>query len=99
MRYVKVRWIHASPDYPETLYSELDQDMWEIRKVEVYADGRMDFADNDRRSGNTKLGIVPHPSLEEIATDPQFKPMLISAEEFESIWNHAREQLKSKFKI
>jgi hypothetical protein len=90
MRYVKVRWIHTSPNYPELIYSELDQEMWEMRKVEVYADGRMDFANSNERSGNAKLGIAPYPPLEEIATDPQFDPMVISVEEFESMWARAR---------
>jgi len=82
--------MHTSQDYPVMLYSELSNDMWEIRKVEVYADGRTDFADSDKRSGNTKLSIEPYPSLLEIAADPQFEPIVISAEEFESIWKCAR---------
>jgi hypothetical protein len=43
MKYVKVRWNHALPNEPVVLYSELDDQMWETRKVEVYADGRADF--------------------------------------------------------
>lgn len=35
------------PDEPVMLYSELNDDMWETRKVEVYADGRSDFANSE----------------------------------------------------
>lgn len=90
MKYVKVRWIHAIPDEPVMLFSELTDDMWETRKVEVYADGRADFADSEERSGSTKLGIEPYPPLEEIAADPQFEPVVISAEEFEAAWERAK---------
>lgn len=90
MKYVKVRWIHTSHDDPVTLYSELNSDLWEERKVEIYADGRADFADSEERSGSTKLGIEPFPALEEIASDPQFEPMVISAAEFESAWEQAK---------
>jgi hypothetical protein len=90
MKYVKVRWIHAIPDEPVMLFSELTDDMWETRKVEVYADGRADFADSEERSGSTKLGIEPYPPLEEIAADPQFEPVVISAEEFEAAWESAK---------
>lgn len=72
------------------LFSELTDDMWETRKVEVYADGRADFADSEERSGSTKLGIEPYPPLEEIAADPQFEPVVISAEEFEAAWKSAK---------
>jgi len=90
MKYVKVRWIHSLPDEPVLLYSELTGDMWETRKVEVYSDGHADFADSEKRSGTTKLGIEPYPELEQIAANPEFEPMVISSEEFESAWERAR---------
>jgi hypothetical protein len=90
MRYIKVKWLHSSADTPVLLYSELNPDLWEVRKVEVYADGRKDFADREERSGSTKLGIEPLPPLEQIAADPEFEPAIISAEEFEAVWEEAK---------
>jgi HEAT repeat protein len=90
MRYVKVKWLQDSPDYPVLLYSELDIQDWEVRKVEVYADGRMDFADHIERSGDTKLGIEPLPPLAEVAADREFEPFTITPEEFEKVWLEAR---------
>lgn len=90
MKYVKVKWRHSLDDTPVLLYSELNSGLWEVRKVEVYADGRIDFADREERSGSTKLGIEPLPSLEEIAADPEFEPAAISAAEFESVWEQAK---------
>jgi HEAT repeat protein len=90
MRYIKVKWLHTSPDTPVLLYSELNGELWEVRKVEVYADGRMDFACREEQSGNTRLGIEPLPDLEEIAADREFEPAIISAEEFGSVWEKAK---------
>lgn len=90
MKHIKVKWIHPNPTYPILLFTELDCEMWEVRKVEVYADGRRDFADFVERSGTTKLGLEPYPPLEEIAADPQFTPIPISAEEFEIEWQQAK---------
>ena len=90
MKYVKVRWVHGHSGQPVMLYSELDDDMWEIRKVEVYANGHADFADNEVQSGTTMLGVVPIPPLDQIAADPEFEPMAISAAEFEILWERAK---------
>ena len=90
MKYVKIRWLHSLNDTPVLLYSELNRDLWEVRKVEVYADGQMDFADQSERSGSTSLSIEPLPPLEEIAANPEFKPSTISAAEFETLWELAR---------
>lgn len=44
MQYIKVKWVHPPNEYPVMLYSELDDRRYEIRKVEVFADGRMQYA-------------------------------------------------------
>lgn len=90
MKHIKVKWLHSSVDTPVLLYSELNREFWEVRKVEVYADGRMDFADREERSGSTKLGIEPLPPLEQIAARSEFEPAIISSEEFESVWEQAK---------
>jgi hypothetical protein len=90
MKCIKVKW--SSVGTPVLLYSELNPELWEVRKVEAYADGRMDFADREERSGSTKLGIEPLPPLEQIAADPEFEPAIISAEEFGSVWGKAKVQ-------
>lgn len=89
MNYLKVQWKHASPNDPILLYSELDDARWEVRKVEVFPDGRMGYAGSNSAFGGTRLGKVPVPSLAEIAADPEFAPAVISRAEFEAIWDNA----------
>ncbi len=86
MKYIAVQWKHQNPSYPTLLYSEVNDAGWEIRKVEVYDDGRVGYADQSVSAGDTGLSIEPLPSLAEIATDPQFEPREIGKEEFEQMW-------------
>jgi hypothetical protein len=86
MKYIKVRWIHSDPDEPVWLYSELNDDMWEIRSIEIFPDGTKGFADDAEAVGTTKLSIEPLPSLKDIASDPQFIPEEITHQEFEGAW-------------
>lgn len=90
MKYMAVKWKHRNPNEPTMLYSELDDAGWEIRKVEVFADGRVGWADRSEEHGGTGLGIEPVPLLEEIASDPQFEPSEITREQFEEVWSDAR---------
>jgi hypothetical protein len=86
MMYMKVKWKHSDPQYPTLTYSELDHDRWEVRKVEIYADGRRDYASKRKATGSTDLSLTSIPPLTEIAMDPQFEPVEIRKEEFEEVW-------------
>ena len=86
MKYIRVYWRQANPNYPTVLYSELDDARWELRKVEVFGDGRYQYASQTASQGCTRLGIEPVPAIEEIAADPQFEPIEITRREFEEIW-------------
>lgn len=86
MEYIKVLWKHSLVDEPCCLYSELDGDRWETRKVETYADGTNGYASHDEACGGTKLSIEPLPTLDEIAEDPQFAPFVIEQAEFDRVW-------------
>ena len=90
MKYIKVKWIHSIQSEPVLLYSELDDQRMEVRKVEVFADGSMDFADRMRQKGNARLGKVPVPPLDEIAADSEFEPFEIEQSEFDSVWADAQ---------
>jgi hypothetical protein len=86
VKYLRVGWKHQNPDDPVMLYSELNAERWEVRKVEVFRNGRCGYASPEESSGGTELGKVPVPALTEIVKDPQFEPSEISREEFEAVW-------------
>ncbi|PKV82652.1 hypothetical protein [Streptomyces sp. TLI_146] len=88
--YVKVRWDHEFTEEPVDIFSELDDDRYEVRKVEVYREGRLDWADSSRETGTTFLGEVPFPDLQEINSQGEFHAEPITVAEFEAVWRRAR---------
>ncbi len=86
MQYIKTHWIHKEPDEPVWIYSELDADRWEVRKVEVFPDGSIGYADATGSKGPTWLGEVPVPPLSEIDSPGELETVEIDQSEFESVW-------------
>jgi hypothetical protein len=86
MQYIKTRWIHSCPDDPVWLYSELDADRWEVRKVEVFADGQIGFASSTEHTADTRLGELPIPPNTQIDAEGEFESNVIDKDEFERVW-------------
>ncbi|MDW4910815.1 hypothetical protein RB628_37240 [Streptomyces sp. ADMS] len=89
MKYLKVVWHHDFPGEPVTLFSEIDEERYEVRKVEVYRDGRHEFASEVTSTGATMLGEIETPSIEELAEQEEFTPTEIDHQEFETVWRRA----------
>jgi len=90
MEYLKVLWVHQGSKDPVILMSELDDARYEVRKIEIFRDGRMGFASESDASDGTILGEKPVPPASEIATDAQFIVEPLSAPEFEQAWLTAK---------
>lgn len=90
MEYLRVRWIHPLSNEPVLLLSELDSDRYEVRKIEVFRDGRMGFASEAESAHGSRLGEAAVPPANEIAADPEFLIQSTSAEEFENAWRAAK---------
>jgi hypothetical protein len=86
MTYLRVRWLHTNSDYPVLLFSELDSERREIRKVEIFADESKGFACDSEQSRDTMLSIEPLPLDEEIAANPEFIVEPLTKRDFEEIW-------------
>lgn len=89
MNYIRIDWKHELPSEPICIYSEVDDNGWERRKVEVFRSGVIGYASKLSSVGGTGLSKEPLPSLMEIASDPQFEPTSISSVEFDQIWKDA----------
>ena len=86
MEYIDVTWQHDDEGYPIRIISELDPDRYEIRKIELYKNGGVGYAYEEKSYLGAVLGEKPVPILEEINKDPQFIGKHINAEEFEKLW-------------
>ena len=87
MKYLQVSWIHSFEDEPILLISEIDDNGFEIRKIEVYKDDSFGLASLESDFGGTLLSPGPVPGIDSIKQDPQFLPRFNSKEEFEDVWN------------
>lgn len=88
MRYFRVHWHHTDPDQPTIYLSEVEQGV-EVRKIEKYADGRVDWAGPDGAIGDTWLseGLMPFPDEIDSQEDSTSAP--IDAADFEREWKMA----------
>lgn len=89
MTYIKVSWKHSFSDEPVLMYSELDENRNEIRKVEIYRDGIMGYAWKDISMNGTTLSESEIPELSVINKDIQFEGVGIIKDEFDIIWETA----------
>lgn len=87
--YLKVEWLHDFSEEPVEIYSEVGDDGYEVRKVEVFRDGRLEYADQRHEVGATALGEVPVGAVAEIAAQDEFRPSVISEQDFEEMWARA----------
>ena len=87
--YLRVAWHHDFPEEPVELYSEVDDDGYEVRKVHVFRDGHLEYADADVETPMTGLSEVPIGPVESIAAQDEFSPAIIGRQDFEEIWRLA----------
>jgi hypothetical protein len=89
VRYQRVTWHHDRDDEPLVLWSEIGDDDYERRKVDVYRDGRLDYADENASTGTTELGDQKVSPLHEINADDDFTATQVTRSEFDAIWHEA----------
>ena len=94
MKYLKVHWVHSHVDYPSWLFSELDGELQEIRKVEIFPDGSTGFASPEDSAGGTQLSSEALPPIAEINSDPQFDAVIIDPAEFEQVWLNRKDRVR-----
>ncbi len=92
--YMEVYWIHQSEDEPVWLYSELDTQRLEKRKIDIYKDESFGIAGAGMEFGGTILSAEAVPNIEDINKDKEFIAKPISREKFEELWNHYTTFLK-----
>lgn len=88
MQFIKVCWLSNLCDDPLEMFSETDHG-YEVRKVEIYGDGRIGYADHRESVGGSFLGESVIPPVEQINAYAEFEAMHIDKEYFEAIWDDA----------
>jgi hypothetical protein len=89
MKYLAVKWKTSDPTNPIEMFHEVGDDGWETRKVEAYPDGKLDLADDNRKTGETWLSPEKMIEIDEINEDPQFAAREITKSEFDEVFRNA----------
>ncbi|TCK00530.1 hypothetical protein DFR71_1533 [Nocardia alba] len=87
---MRMEWRHDSETEPSTFFIEVGDDNYEVRKVEIFKDGR---SHRVGLNGADDIGLaqIPVDSIEEINLDPDFHAIEIDATYFETEWEKAPE--------
>lgn len=88
MKYLKCDWRQNSPSYPTLIYVEVDQDNFELRKLEFFLDGNIGYATQKKNYGKTELSSIKTPDIEEINSYEGLTVLEITKEEFERVWSN-----------
>lgn len=89
MWYLRVVWHHDLAGEPVEYLSEVGDDGQEVRRVQGYRDGRLEWADGSRENDEVGLSEVPI-DFDEIVSQAEFEAYRIPALEFEQAWARAR---------
>lgn len=96
MIYMACKFLRPTATGPVLSFHEMDDARWETRRIEVYRDGRIEHGDRTEQGRDDLLSILPLPTLDKIAAQPQFEPRDISREEFEREWARRVDTNKSR---
>ncbi len=66
MKYLKVEWLHSNEYDPCLIYCEINSLKEETRKVEVFLNNELGYADKNVETVDTRLSLYKIPSDEEI---------------------------------
>ncbi|WP_454194105.1 DUF6881 domain-containing protein [Nocardia sp. Marseille-Q1738] len=92
MWYLKAQWHHDFDDEPVEMFSEIADDGFEVRKVEIFSDGHMDWADAGRGTGTTTISQMPIPTVDAIDAQVEYSAVEVDSREFETIWLRALQE-------
>ena len=93
MEYVLVEWDHDLDDEPYLVYSELDEDRLETRKIEFFRNG-ICFSYGGERGNEGALADTPFPKDLRELSGGEGNPTAraISRQLFQEVWNQAQER-------
>jgi hypothetical protein len=92
LRYQKVTWSHDDDEEPVLFLSEVGDDGYEVRRVQIFRDDRSEWTDRDHPTESAYLAEDPVPPVVEIASQPDLEAGEITAAEFERAWSTAQAQ-------
>jgi hypothetical protein len=92
-RYIRCRWMSENREGLRMTFSELDGERWEVRRVEVFLDGRVSCADVHGSYGTTELAKNPIGEPEATVDNQEYEIAELTRAEFEAVFDAALQGL------
>ena len=85
--YFRAEWKIPDEEGPKITWIELDNEFYDVRKIEKFKNGDVFIANKDigNEETNTCLSEKPYPSIAEMSSD-NIEVNQISKDEFDEIW-------------
>ena len=88
MEYILLEWFHDIEDEPYLIYSEIDNQRYETRKIEVFKNGTCLRCGEEILNSSIDLADIAFPeNIDEINRDKQFHAKYITKKDFEKFWD------------
>jgi hypothetical protein len=84
--YHRLIWTHSFPDDPIEIWSEIGGNRAEIRKLELFRDGRTGYANLITSSGGSQLCDQKMLLSGEVEKDADLELLEITKQQFEEMW-------------
>ncbi|HFI0151190.1 TPA: hypothetical protein ACGO3A_000265 [Streptococcus suis] len=86
MKYYRTHWIQNSTDFPTWIFSEVDRNRLDTRRLEIFNDGSAKYFDNRTPF---EIGVSQYPeNLDEVNEGGDLFIEEIALEEFEKALSH-----------
>lgn len=89
MTYSFLRWRHSSLMEPVSIASEYDDNGWEVRRVEQFADGTVRFAGVERSTPGCELSLIPNVDNDQARNEQEWTIEPWTRPQFEHLWRIA----------
>ena len=97
MKYIKIHWLHNFKDDPEFIYSAINEEGYEEKKIEIFKRGNYIVYSENINSDRLAEGI--YPSLKELTFEEETETMQafeISEIKFKEIWDRYNSKYMEK---
>jgi hypothetical protein len=88
LKYIKIFWNQEEDEYPIEIYAKLDNDNYEVKRVEFFKNGKVAYADENIENG-TYLSPAQYTDLNEFNVPNGMDDVFateISEDEFNEAW-------------
>jgi len=90
MKYYKIAWKHNLKEEPSLILGEINDNLWEVRRIEFFQDGSFRYTDGYKKVGDIDLAENRMDEKLLNVDGESVRIIYISKSDFENEWNKAK---------